>query len=161
MSSIELKQLWFLIEYLSCYCFISLTCWFYWCLLFVLYIEQELHFNTSTLKRLLLSDNLYLQFICQVVMVRMWAAALAQVHTSWFKVQTLSTFNKKPNSLSLFPFIPPSEVVVFLLDVSMCVLEAERLDVVGDVSDASVEFLRSWSQRAVVIPAGKKKIQII
>lgn len=36
-----------------------------------------------------------------------------------------------------------SQVVVFLLDVSVCVLEAERLDVVGEVSDAAVEFLRS------------------
>lgn len=48
-----------------------------------------------------------------------------------------------------------SQVVVFLLDVSVCVLEAERLDVVGEVSDASVEFLRSWRQGGVVVPAGE------
>lgn len=36
-----------------------------------------------------------------------------------------------------------SQVVVFLLDVPVCVLETQRLDVVGDVGDASVEFLRA------------------
>lgn len=54
-----------------------------------------------------------------------------------------------------------SEVVVFLLDVPVCVLEAERLDVVGDVGDASVEFLRSRGQRGVVIPVGRGKLQMI
>lgn len=39
--------------------------------------------------------------------------------------------------------IPLSEVIVLLLDVSVCVLEAECLNVMGDVGDASVEFLRS------------------
>lgn len=42
-----------------------------------------------------------------------------------------------------FLFIPSSEVVIFLLNVTVHVLEAERLDVVGNVSDATVEFLRS------------------
>lgn len=35
------------------------------------------------------------------------------------------------------------QIVVFLLDVSMRVLETEHLYVIGDVRDASVEFLRS------------------
>lgn len=36
-----------------------------------------------------------------------------------------------------------SEVVVLLFNVSMCVLEAQSLDVVGDVADASVKLLRT------------------
>lgn len=36
-----------------------------------------------------------------------------------------------------------SQVVVLLLDVRVRVLETQRLDVVGDVGDASVEFLRA------------------
>lgn len=49
-----------------------------------------------------------------------------------------------------------SEVVVLLLDVCVCVLEAERLDVVGDVADAAVKLLRPRRQRRVVIPAGRE-----
>lgn len=45
----------------------------------------------------------------------------------------------------------PSEVVVLLLDVAVCVLEAQCLDVVGDVGDASVEFLRT-GEGAIVVP---------
>lgn len=51
--------------------------------------------------------------------------------------------------------ISPSEVVVFLLDISVRVLEAERLDVVSDVRDASIEFLRPRGERVAVVPAGK------
>lgn len=36
-----------------------------------------------------------------------------------------------------------SQVVVFLLNVSVCVLKTQRLDVMGDVRDAPVEFLRA------------------
>lgn len=45
------------------------------------------------------------------------------------------------------------EVVVLLLNVAMCVLEAQSLDVVGDVADASVELLRARGQGGVVVPA--------
>lgn len=80
-------------------------------------------------------------------------AALAQVHGGRFKVQT--EFDKDSIDLP-FPFVAASKVIVFLQNVPMLVLEAEGLDVVGDVSNASVEFLRSRSQRAVIIPAGGK-----
>lgn len=42
----------------------------------------------------------------------------------------------------------------------MCPLEAKGLDVMGDVSDALVEFLRSRAQRAYVVSAGKKLINL-
>lgn len=49
-------------------------------------------------------------------------------------VKTLSKFLR---------FVAPSEVVVFLLNVIVRVLETECFDVMGDVGDTSVEFLRS------------------
>lgn len=124
---------------------VSVLCVVSW---FFLQRWARVTFKTSTFKRPPLSDYLYLQSIRLVKQWR-WPAALAQVYVGRFVVGTLVEFKQKPKrSLSA------SQVVVFLLDVSVCVLEAERLDVVGEVSNASVEFLRSWRQGGVVVPAG-------
>lgn len=57
-----------------------------------------------------------------------------------------------------FSSLASSEVVVFLLNVSMYVLEAKGLDVIGDVWEALVEFLRAWWSGIVVIPNERKII---
>lgn len=111
--------------------------------------RARIAFKTSTFKRPPLSDYLYLQST-RLAKEGRWPAALAQVYVGRVVVGTLAEFKQESKqSLSA------SQVVVFLLDVSVCVLEAERLDVVGEVSDAAVEFLRSWRQGGVVVPAGE------
>lgn len=153
------------------------------CAFTVWYTEKEMTFSFNELiqiKTALIFYNILtivffhslVGFICCLLFLYL------QTSIRWFSIYSLFVFvilrmwtgdtlllpqiksSTRNETLLLSPFIPPSEVVVFLLDVSMCVLEAERLDVVGDVSNAPVEFLRSWSQRAVVIPAEGKKREI-
>lgn len=113
---------------------VSVLCVVSW---FFLHVEQE-----SLLKHPRLKGRL-----CQTIYIYslfVWRSREGDLLLSLrcnvgrFVAGTLAEFKQESKqSLSA------SQVVVFLLDVSVCVLEAERLDVVGEVSDAAVEFLRS------------------